>query len=298
MLLPNTMPTVEEEQYMGDLERLKQIGTAKISERTHIRADMINAILNKEFDKVHAVKARGFITILEREFGIDLDDWLLEFAAYKQTHADTKSQGIFVVAPAKDHSFKPSLKIISIVCVIVIAMGLLLYALYFTFTTSSAQDISNKNTQTAPLFDPNTTNQVTDTNTTPSVVEVNTTVPSTMPSVESNTTSAAPTPASFSAATLIPEKKLWLSIIDLNNGHYEEKILKDTLEFDSKKHLLVFTGHGELSLTSLDGNITPATKKPCRFEIKEGHVKLITSSEYKSLKGQTSQPTPQDVTKP
>ncbi len=54
------------------LDRLKDIGTRKICEDTHIPIGYIQAILYGSFDGLNKIQFFGFISILEREYGEDL----------------------------------------------------------------------------------------------------------------------------------------------------------------------------------------------------------------------------------
>lgn len=59
------------------LGKLKSIGLKELGKTTKLATSKIEDILEKRFDKIDRVRAKGFITILEREYGVDLRDWLL-----------------------------------------------------------------------------------------------------------------------------------------------------------------------------------------------------------------------------
>lgn len=66
------------------LARLKEIGLKEISKSTKLASSKIEDVLEKRFDKLDRVRARGFINILEREYEMDLSDWLK--AQYEHTN--------------------------------------------------------------------------------------------------------------------------------------------------------------------------------------------------------------------
>lgn len=72
-----------------NLEKLKQIGINKIREDTKLDVVKISDILEKRFDKLDYVRARGFINILERQYKLDLSDWLKE---YRQHFPEEKNE--------------------------------------------------------------------------------------------------------------------------------------------------------------------------------------------------------------
>ena len=67
---------------MDGFEYLKTIPIETISEKTHIRINVIRDIMEKNFVAINNVKARGFITIIEKEFDVDLSEWINEYASF------------------------------------------------------------------------------------------------------------------------------------------------------------------------------------------------------------------------
>ncbi|MHC3994987.1 hypothetical protein ACXWTF_09160 [Thiomicrolovo sp. ZZH C-3] len=63
------------------IETLKQIGISDLSMRTHISPDNIQKLLEGDFDAFSAIQFNGFVTIIEREFDVDLTEWRQQFAA-------------------------------------------------------------------------------------------------------------------------------------------------------------------------------------------------------------------------
>jgi len=63
------------------IETLKRIGVPDLSMRTHISPDNMHKLLEGEFDAFSAIQFNGFVTIIEREFDVDLTEWRQQFAA-------------------------------------------------------------------------------------------------------------------------------------------------------------------------------------------------------------------------
>lgn len=61
------------------IEYLRKIGVERIKEDTHLDTIKIVDILEKRFDRLDSVRAKGFIYILEKEYHLDLSDWLEEY---------------------------------------------------------------------------------------------------------------------------------------------------------------------------------------------------------------------------
>lgn len=58
------------------LQKLKNIGIKEISKQTKLADAKIEDVLEKRFNKIGKVQAKGFINILEREYKVDLQEWL------------------------------------------------------------------------------------------------------------------------------------------------------------------------------------------------------------------------------
>ncbi len=77
---------------MDSLERLRQIGVKKINQDTKISVSAIENILEKRFDKIQRVWVVGFLTILQREYQVDLSCWLEEYDAFLLQNAKADSE--------------------------------------------------------------------------------------------------------------------------------------------------------------------------------------------------------------
>ncbi|WP_027326805.1 hypothetical protein [Helicobacter pametensis] len=62
-----------------DFKLLREIGVDRIRRDTKLDISRIEDILEKRFDRFDYVRAKGFIHILEKEYGLDLSDWLEEY---------------------------------------------------------------------------------------------------------------------------------------------------------------------------------------------------------------------------
>lgn len=68
------------------IEKLKSIGHGEINQKTHIASNKILYILNRDYERFDKTTAIGFIRILEREYNVDLSEWVKEFEAYIVAH--------------------------------------------------------------------------------------------------------------------------------------------------------------------------------------------------------------------
>ena len=72
-------------------ELLEENSTKTISERTNIAEENIERLMNNDFGAIKRVKTLGFISILEREYKIDLSKLKEEALAYYEQKAEDES---------------------------------------------------------------------------------------------------------------------------------------------------------------------------------------------------------------
>lgn len=84
------------------LAKLKEIGLKEISKSTKLASSKIEDVLEKRFDKLDRVRARGFINILEREYEMDLSDWLK--AQHEYTRKESITNVSQVIAKQSEHN--------------------------------------------------------------------------------------------------------------------------------------------------------------------------------------------------
>ena len=72
-------------------EILEENSIKSISERTNISEENLDALFNKDFDLLKRVKALGFISIIEREYGADLAALKKDAIAYYDSHKEEGS---------------------------------------------------------------------------------------------------------------------------------------------------------------------------------------------------------------
>ncbi|MGP1580234.1 MAG: hypothetical protein ACTTH5_04360 [Wolinella sp.] len=73
------------------LTKLKEIGYREIGEKTHIAHNRVLAILDKQYGSFDRTTALGFVRILEREYEVDLSEWVQEFENYRATQNSAQS---------------------------------------------------------------------------------------------------------------------------------------------------------------------------------------------------------------
>lgn len=71
---------------MNDLNILREVGLKEVSRKTHIGSEYLEHIVSKDYEKLLRVNVSGYIKILQREYGLDLSDWMSEYDEYCKAH--------------------------------------------------------------------------------------------------------------------------------------------------------------------------------------------------------------------
>lgn len=78
---------------MNSIETLRQIGVKEVARRTHIEPQIIELILDKNYEALAKYNAGGHIKIIVREFDVDMSEWLSEYALAVPDSCVAKSCG-------------------------------------------------------------------------------------------------------------------------------------------------------------------------------------------------------------
>jgi len=88
------------------LNVLKELGAQRIHKDTHISKEYVQAIIHENFDGLNSVQFIGFISILEREYNVDLAELKAKGVLYfeEMTPIDAEPKKVFV-APKRKISY-------------------------------------------------------------------------------------------------------------------------------------------------------------------------------------------------
>nr|WP_321266751.1 hypothetical protein [uncultured Sulfurimonas sp.] len=253
------------------LTKLQNIGAQKIHERTHIARQHVQAVLHETFDDMTKIQLLGFVSILEREYGVDLTylkEKAKEFYA-KDADIEDEHKKVFI-APKK----KKSYTLLYILLVLVI-FGV---GVFFTLDTSAESSqktdthaIDNRAINNAK--ESISQNAIIEEDENATITEVVVPEPEVVPEV-------VEVVKSFK---IIPSSELWIGYIDLSNHKKYQKLFKDELEIDPNKDWILTLGHGYVKI-EINGEITEFNDKlNIRLLYKDAKLSKITFQEFKDL---------------
>lgn len=268
-----------------DLGKLKDIGAQKIHEATHISRANIQAFLHESFDDITKIQFLGFISILEREYGVNLDEVKSKGLEYfdEKTLETQEDRAVDVFVPPKKKR-NLALLYITIAAVIFFAFSYLNifstnYEVSDVVTVDNSAIESAKNNLSIAVAEIKTD----DTNGSEikeiEVKDVNLDNSSGSQQVK-EVKKESDEIVSFK---IIATNEVWLGYIDLATYEKGQKLFLDEFSLDPNKDWLLAFGHGHISI-EVNGIIKKfKNPKNVRFSYINGELKEINFEEFKAL---------------
>ncbi|WP_100958563.1 sialidase [Helicobacter pylori] len=280
-----------------NLQILKEVGVAEICKATRIASKNIHSILEKRYESLSRVHARGFIQILEREYKIDLSAWMKEFdkvCVFKEGVGEEKNQETSHEETAKkplkvelDYSINQANTSLSKKSSkwkpFVIVLGVIVIILVVIIIQNSSSLKEERGQESAiKSGTKNTSNEANPTEenkpeTTPKLEEKH---------KEQDRPEKKAIKENPNTIYIIPKKDVWVEVVDLDEKKNSfQKVFKKNYPLETKNHrLLLRFGHGHLSLKNNHQEQDYNDSKTRRFlyEPNKG-LTLINEAQYKEL---------------
>ncbi len=281
-----------------NLQILKEVGVTEICKATKIASKNIHSILEKRYESLSRVHARGFIQILEREYKIDLSAWMKEFdkvCVFKEGVGEEKNQEINPEETAKkplkvelDYSinrantslskktskWKPFVLVLG---VIVIILAVVIIQNSSSLKEEIGQESAIKSGTKKNSFNKANPTEENKPEPTPKLEEK----PKEQDKQEKEAIKEDP-----NTIYIIPKKDIWVEVIDLDEKKNSfQKVFKKNYSLETKNHrLLLRFGHGHLSLKNnhQEQEYNDGKTKRFLYEPNKG-LTLINEAQYKEL---------------
>ncbi|KNE05748.1 sialidase [Helicobacter pylori] len=279
-----------------NLQILKEVGVAEICKATKIASKNIHSILEKRYESLSKVHARGFIQILEREYKIDLSAWMKEFdkvCVFKEGVGEEKNQETNPEETAKkplkvelDYSINQANTSLSKKTSkwkpFVLVLGVIVIVLVVVIIQNSSSLKEERGQESAiKSGTKNTFNEANPTEenkpeTTPKLEEKHKEQEQKQEAIKENP----------NTIYIIPKRDIWVEVIDLDEKKNSfQKVFKKNYPLETKNHrLLLRFGHGHLSLKNnhQEQEYNDGKTKRFLYEPNKG-LTLINEAQYKEL---------------
>lgn len=265
-------------------EDLQALGIEKVHEQTHISRDKLELVMGKAYGEIGRVQFMGYISILEREYGIDLNGIKEEYKAFYNDNADMMAPKPSVILQATSNS-KPKWVVAGIGLIALLIVGG--YILQGKLTTAPQEDVMHLTTAAVEVVDQNSDVNVTDRNeTNTSAVTVAAPEIVSVPAPDLNkSVKPAKTLVSAKELSILPKYKVWYGIIDVASGEKTQGVTKDPITIDTAKNLLIVMGHGRVEITYPDGKTQLDDRNTVYFTSEQGAMKQISHKEFLERNG-------------
>ncbi|WP_033620954.1 hypothetical protein [Helicobacter pylori] len=281
-----------------NLQILKEVGVAEICKATKIASKNIHSILEKRYESLSRVHARGFIQILEREYKIDLSAWVKEFdkvCVFKEGVGEEQKQETSPEETAKkplkvelDYSINQANTSLSKKSskwkpfVIVLGVVVIILVVVIIQNSSSLKEEREQESAIKPDTKNSSFNEASPTEEkklepTPKLEEK---------PKEQDKQGKEAIKENPNTIYIIPKRDIWVEVIDLDEKKNSfQKVFKKSYPLEAKNHrLLLRFGHGYLILKNNHQEQDYNDSKTRRFlyEPNKG-LTLINEAQYKAL---------------
>ncbi|MGL2814679.1 sialidase [Helicobacter pylori] len=281
-----------------NLQILKEVGAAEICKATKIASKNIHSILEKRYESLSRVHARGFIQILEREYKIDLSAWVKEFdkvCVFKEGVGEEQKQETSPEETAKkplkvelDYSINQANTSLSKKSskwkpfVIVLGVVVIILVVVIIQNSSSLKEERGQESAIKPDTKNNSFNETNPTEEkklepTPKLEEK---------PKEQDKQGKEAIKENPNTIYIIPKRDIWVEVIDLDEKKNSfQKVFKKSYPLEAKNHrLLLRFGHGHLILKNNHQEQDYNDSKTRRFlyEPNKG-LTLINEAQYKAF---------------
>lgn len=261
-------------------ELLRRIGPEAISAQTHIPPMHVRSLLNEEFEVFSRVQFSGFVTILEREYDVDLSEWRQHFDQMVPVQPSPLSElenDPFADAVRSDRAQRRNVYIFAGLLIVIIAV---MVAVLNTDNGDAKLEINNTAIDKAKenLASKNAVSEINGTR--EQAVAIQEARESAV--AESNETEGRSESVRFEDVIIRPRSKLWLGVIDAQSHKRLTRTTTEPWRLDGSKSWLIITGHGLLSLEC--GGIVASFAQRDRLLIlyEEGKCTTIDEAEFKA----------------
>ena len=272
-----------------------------VSERTKISQKNLQRLRNGDFDGITRTQAYGFLRILQREFGEDFDDLRQRLDEYFAHQKSENHEPIF----QRNHA-EPSRGskgwVVSLILGMALVFGGYLYFKDFHENRETAEPqpvVSTGGTAQAQSDTKRTVEANVSTEQSEGAEEANLTIQNGETIEKSGTPGdvnetvqkpAEPAPKKplppLEPVELIPTKKIWIGVIDLDTKKRTAKVTSRPYEIPSRGRRLVVTGHGKFRIADIEGSLFKYNDaKKHYLLIEDGRVEEIDKAAFKRLNG-------------
>ncbi|MEA1919878.1 MAG: hypothetical protein U9N52_08570 [Campylobacterota bacterium] len=255
------------------LEPIKAYDIETLHHRTRIAPPNLKALLEHDFSKFTKVQFLGFVSILEREFTVDL-------SAYKEEFF-TASGSVYEATPeAKDFVSEKELKVHSklpkTVLTVLVLLGIVFLA--YKVLTPPQEHTPIVLNDTAIIEAKEKLIKVEQEELLVKEIEANV-------SLEANQSVALIEEVVVPKIMILPKRRVWMGLIDMQTGEKIQDVIDIAYEVNSSKSWLMVFGHGYIDIEFDKELFEYSSRKKLWFIYEDGQLQKIDKQEFRKSNG-------------
>ncbi|MGZ5208748.1 MAG: hypothetical protein ACXWB0_06995 [Sulfuricurvum sp.] len=270
-------------------EDLQNLGVNPLHEHTHISRPQLELLLNKSFDQLTRVQFMGFVSILEREYAIDLTALRNEYDT--QIPKQKTFDGVAPSTVLQAHSTARQKWIIGAIGAIIILV-LIASMTQGELSVAPKEEAMQLNSAIVDAFEENNTRE-TNATADANIPELNISEANiseanisqqrlSTPSQEQNSSVVAESKSEKfeNALSINPSSKVWVGMMDIATGKKTQHITKEPIVIDTTKNWLFVFGHGRLQIVTSEGSTTLRERNAVWFAYEDGALQQLSREEF------------------
>ena len=274
---------------------ISEFGLDEVSKRTKISKRNLEKLAKRELSSFSKPRALGFISIMEREYGVDLTDFKKEILEWFQNE-DVHDHSL-TFPPPKEKRKKRWVAIVPLL--IALIFGFYLYQNDFSINKS----LQESKVVSTVIKEKKVEKRIEDINSSKVKQEVKTTLSlddngssttdnktfansldKDIKNSDDNSTESAFVPTQ--EIIVMPNIKMWIGVIDIKSKKRKSHFISENFSIDSDSDKLIITGHGFFEVNDTIGNNLKFDDPNKHYlQIKDGVIKEITTKTFKELNG-------------
>lgn len=258
-----------------ELDKLKSLGAQKIYEDTHIPVLHVQAILHNSFDSFSKVQFLGFISILEREYGLDLKTLKAAGLAHFDDIDTRNEDDSLFVTPKKQ---KSQAGVYAVIALVIFLFVVIYQSGVFSQDEVKKQSVDDRLIQKVqktiePLENQQEANLTNEQNSTDMMLN----------SVEEEPEVIIEVQKPIESFKIVTKSKVWFGYIDVDTNKKNQKTFTGEMELDPQKRWLLIFGHGYVDMFVDGEKVKRESRDNIRFLYEDGKVKAISTYMFKEL---------------
>ena len=280
----------------NNFDYIIELGVEHVHRRTHIARDKIELLFDRQYTQIPKVQFMGFISILEREFNLELDDAKKEYLEFRKEFDQTKIPTSSPILRAVSNEKRK--KIFIGVAILIVVILSAVYIQYILGHAPKADVIELDSPKIVPQPSASSEllpqSEVADQNLV--TLPENKTVPQSLTSdeqsqqmmtspIEDNSSTHAETETSNTMVIgkkiiFTPASKVWYGTIELATQKRHQKVTSDAIVLDPVKDYLILLGHGRMTIETEKGIKKLKERDNVWFLLEKGILKQISQDEF------------------